>query len=145
MRVYAIRRKGTNDYLPSRRDGKFRRRAGYSADEPILGGGEYGPRLFFKKVSAERALTAWLQGIWKATKEFHGDFGGFGNDFDIVVETEAPPAPRVRAEMEIVSFALRKIDEKPNPWCSTCRRNTAAPLFDGCMLANCPRGFEPCL
>ncbi len=35
-----------------------------------------------------------------------------------------------------------KID---NPICPTCKRNTKAPLFDGCMLAKCPKGYTPCL
>lgn len=30
-------------------------------------------------------------------------------------------------------------------FCSDCQRDTAAPLFDGCMRTNCPRGFKPCL
>jgi len=29
--------------------------------------------------------------------------------------------------------------------CSTCNRDTKAPLFDGCMTENCPRGYKPCL
>jgi hypothetical protein len=28
--------------------------------------------------------------------------------------------------------------------CKTCGRNTKAPFFDGCMMANCPRGYQPC-
>lgn len=32
-----------------------------------------------------------------------------------------------------------------NPVCEECHRNTQAPLFDGCMTPNCPRGYEPCL
>ena len=143
MRVFAIRRKGTEDYLPSRREGKYRRRAGFSADEPMPGGGEYGPRLFFKEGSAERALTAWLQGVWTATKEFDSGVGSFSPEFSIVVEVEPPLSPRRRDEMEIVPFQLKEI--KPSPICKQCKRNTQAPLFDGCMSANCPLGFEPCL
>ena len=29
--------------------------------------------------------------------------------------------------------------------CGYCHRNTKAPLFDGCMIENCPYGFTPCL
>lgn len=34
---------------------------------------------------------------------------------------------------------------KRMPICEKCGRNTRAPLFDGCMLRACPRGFKPCL
>lgn len=29
--------------------------------------------------------------------------------------------------------------------CALCHRNTHAPLFDGCMDAECPYGFTPCM
>lgn len=160
MRVYAIRRKGTDDYLPSRREGKYVVRSGYTHDEPIKGGGEYGPRLFFKELSAERALAAWLQGVWTAKKEFYPfELGEFGPDYDLVVA--ATPAPdRSRENMEIVPFRLMPIRSRDRAivnkltaqakayagsWCSTCERDTQSPMFDGCMLPKCPRGFGPCL
>ena len=30
-------------------------------------------------------------------------------------------------------------------FCKTCRRDTNAPLFDGCINADCPHGYKPCL
>lgn len=38
----------------------------------------------------------------------------------------------------------RKASTVPS-FCKTCSRNTKAPLFDGCMTPNCPRGYQPCL
>jgi hypothetical protein len=44
-----------------------------------------------------------------------------------------------------VTSEIKKVQlVKRNPVCKTCGRNTQAPLFDGCMTPNCPRGFTPC-
>jgi hypothetical protein len=160
--IYAIRRKGTHDYLPSRRDGKVVTRYGFTGDEPILFGGEYGPRLFFKEVSARRALAAWLAGVWKAKRSSSGGIDHlFEAEYEVVIDTQPPPQPRRREDMEIVPFDLSEVSSQVIGWvgkqetlgsyikgtktCATCSRDTAAAGFDGCMLNPCPFGYEPCL
>lgn len=93
MKVYTIRKIGTNLYLPARRG------RGFSNDEPIE---TDNPRIFTSYVSARNALTAWLQGIFVTRRGQDG--------FEYYEETTIKPQPHRKAEdMEIVPYEATEI------------------------------------
>ena len=96
--VFALRRVGTQEYLP------LRRGRGATNDEPTTcgGSGKRGPRLFMSRRGAISALSAWLKGPWEAVYET-SDWDG-----KQVKVGGSPPSPdkQRRVEMEIVTFDL---------------------------------------
>lgn len=98
MNVYALRKKGTDKYLPMRRKNR-----GYSHDEPT---DQKPPRLHFTLKSAQNTLTAWLMGCWQNETTTSGYFG---EDVDVYPVPMAPPTERKREDMEIVKFDLTEI------------------------------------
>ena len=103
MKVYAIRERGTEKYLPGLKRGRMRTR-GFSFTEPIEG--EF-PRLFPTKRSAENALTAWLQGQWEMKISRSGMWGEDENDYPEPTVVEG----RKRELMEVVKFTLNGLEE----------------------------------
>lgn len=104
--LFAIRHKPTGHYLPDPDRIQWRK----SHVEPVDCSGEVNPRLFHTELSAKRALSAWLQGKWKAPLEWEsdGDYGGNGYYYrDIPAPHEAPH--RVKEEMEVVALNLMEI------------------------------------
>lgn len=100
MNVYALRRIGTNKYLPARAPG----RRGFSNDSPVPMGGALGPRLFVTKHAARCALTAWMQGVWHIRIDRDWESGHAEGYLDI-----APTCGRDPGTMEIVVFELREV------------------------------------
>ena len=98
--IYAIRHKPTGHFLPARKSN----RRGFSFDEPLPSGGALGPRVFYSKQSAMNALTAWLQGKFKAdtTYSYEGEA-----DYAITVD---PQPHRVRSDMEIVTYQMIEVE-----------------------------------
>ena len=94
MIAYAIKVKDTVYYLPHRNKSR-----GFSYDEPIV---TNSPRLFWSLRSAQNALTAWCQGIFKLVNS-HDEYG---DDYYIDVTTQPH---RKRENMEIVKFRLKRI------------------------------------
>lgn len=93
--AWAIRQKSTGNFLPHRRNGR-----GYSFDEPVIA---CFPRLFRSELSAKRALTAWLRGIWDDLIYDHDEW----SHTEYVVGAEPRKVEgRDPADMEIVRFSL---------------------------------------
>ena len=93
MKIYTIRLKGTNKYLPARRG------RGFSNDEPEVTGN---PRVFTSYVSARNALSQWLLGVHKCSRGQDG--------YEYYEETVIVPQPhRKREHMEIVEYEAREI------------------------------------
>lgn len=93
--AWAIRQKSTENFLPHRKNGR-----GYSFDEPEF---DCFPRLFKSELSARRALSAWLQGVWDKPVYDHDEWSE--------IDYKAGAAPRKvegrdQADMEIVKFLL---------------------------------------
>lgn len=63
------------------------------------------PRIFYSLRSAQRALTAWLMGLHSRSTG-GGSSGWDADDFYDDHIVNAPPVPRVRAEMEILPLEL---------------------------------------
>lgn len=107
--LYAIRHKPTGHFLP---EPKGRMGRGGSHVEPVdcSNDGE-NPRLFQSKLSAQRALTAWLRG--KHTAEIDYDYDEYnGHAYPYQAGVHVKPVPsRIKEEMEIVSFQLM-LEEK---------------------------------
>lgn len=96
--VYAICQKSTGHFLPMR----FGSGRVYSFDSPTP---DCVPRLFKSKNSANRALTAWLQGEWK--NEWHSRGGsGFFPPEDYMRPSPEKVEGRNRENMEIVELSL---------------------------------------
>lgn len=106
MIVYAIRHKPCREWMPARMNksgaGWSYWTPGSTDDKPF----DAHPRLFFTLQSARNALTMWLQGVWK--RDQGNDGGSYFNPPEYYDEmtVNAPPTPRVRANMEIVWFDL---------------------------------------
>lgn len=102
LSAWAIRQKSTGAFLPARKNGR-----GYSFDEPVFG---CFPRLFQSKMSAVRALSAWLQGQWK--NEWHTK-GGSPWSLDPPEDYQAASPEKVDGrdphDMEIVEFILFEV------------------------------------
>jgi hypothetical protein len=95
--VYAIRVKGTDQYLPERKRGR-----GYSWDEPVSLK-DVPPRFYFSRKSAEASLRQWLRG--KHVMHRGGGQLGWDGVEDYYEDIEIVPQPnRVAADMEIVYF-----------------------------------------
>lgn len=100
--LYAIKEKGTDNYLPSHRG------TGYTFDEPELNGGKYGPRLHISKRAAINTLSAWCIGNWD--KKPHYNFEKETTNFSQVVrQRTVDQKERVKETMEIISFKLVKL------------------------------------
>lgn len=109
--VFAIRHIPTGEYMPNKmsRAGA----GGWSSwiPGPVLDG--YGgcdgydknPRIFFSLRSARNALTAWLMGVHSRSTGITDQGWDTEDHYDEHI-IEAPPVPRVRAEMEIVPLQL---------------------------------------
>ena len=96
--LYAIKHKPSGFYLPPPL-GRMGR--GGSHTEPVdCSGDRPNPRLFETKLSADRALSAWLQGKW------HIDRYGSGEDYEESLPYPKFIATRVREHMEVVPFNL---------------------------------------
>lgn len=112
MKVWSIKHKPTNTWMPSRMSRGSR---GWSHWNPGYVHPEYGvekyhdanPRIFFTLQSARNALTAWLQGAWEQGTRQEGDWetGYYTVDGDPV--PMKPPVERRREDMEIVELELR--------------------------------------
>lgn len=98
--VYAIKHVPTKRLMPQRRG------AGHSYWEPTEDIGEpRNPRLFFTMRSAQNALTAWLQGIWRSDLNVTTDWEGNSESSNDLTINE-PDVPRTRADMAIVAFKV---------------------------------------
>lgn len=96
MKTYAIRQVGTDDYMPNHKAGK----GGWSNDEPVLNGGDLGPRLLPTFKSAQNAISAWKQGAWYLDRS--------GSSYDDYEEelTVDPKPHRKDINLEVVEFHL---------------------------------------
>lgn len=101
MNVYALRRIGTNNYLPARAPG----RRGFSNDTPEPQGGALGPRLFVTKHAARCALTAWHMGVFTSQEHIDRETG-MVDDVRTVYESVCG---RDKGTMELVTFELREV------------------------------------
>ncbi len=110
LKLYAIRHVSTDTYMPNRLN---RAPGGWSYWSPTDEYKPYDatPRLFSSLRSAQNALTAWLQGEHRRNQSVSYDWEGNPDSTDMCEITE-PSVPRVRSEMEIVSFLLVKEQEK---------------------------------
>ena len=108
---WGIRHKPTGKWMPVRmfKSGGGRGWSHWTPDDARQGydGFDKNPRLFFKKVAAQRALNAWLAGAWEARMTGGGDI------FDPPEPgSPAPYKPQVERkseDMEIVEFSLREM------------------------------------
>lgn len=103
--LFAIRHKPTGHYLPDPDRIQWRK----SHVEPVDCSGEINPRLFHTELSAKRALSAWLQGKWKADMYWESEGWEYPSYQvqDVPVPTAVPH--RVKEEMEVVAFNLMEI------------------------------------
>lgn len=92
--TWAIRQKSTGKFLPARKNGR-----GYSFDEPSF---EF-PRLFKSELSARRALSAWLRGIWDDAICDHDEWSH--TDYKVGAQPRKVEG-RDASDMEIVKFCL---------------------------------------
>lgn len=60
------------------------------------------PRLFDSVVSAQSALSRWLEGVWRY--KVHG--GDYYDDWDYDWEPEQPSTPRLKQDMEVVKLLI---------------------------------------
>ena len=94
---YAIRLKGTDKYLPMRV-----KQYGHSFSEPISIE-KVPPRFFFTEKSVKAALTSWLLGKHRKTRD--GGYNYMGDyDYEEYIDI-IPQADRKREKMEIVVFS----------------------------------------
>jgi len=100
MILFAIKRKGIEEYLPARKKNR-----GFSWDEPVHIH-SLPPRLFTSWRSARNALTAWCMGIFKVSTGYTG--GLDEGDWDHYIDVD-PQSHRHKEEMEIVKFRLMRI------------------------------------
>lgn len=100
MLFWAIRRKGTQEYLPLASSGSAR---GFTHVEPT-DWSVAPPRIFPTPAGAEMALTAWVKGRMTRTRGEHGFFNEPGHSPDVVV---SPVEGRNRADFEVIEVRLR--------------------------------------
>jgi len=105
MDLWAVRKKGTNEYLP-----QVKRQHGFSFTEPTSIEKEP-PRLHFTEKAAHASLAQWLRGYHKKTRS--GGYSNYSGEYDyeeyITVE---PVAHRRLEDMEVVRFAaLEQVKE----------------------------------
>jgi hypothetical protein len=99
MKAYAIRKRGTNLYLP-------RAKNGHSYVEPEVNGGALGPRLVVSRRAAVSILSQWLRGHHAPHYETESE-GWEHPSYTVCVGTEVEHQPHRKAEeMEIVEFDL---------------------------------------
>lgn len=98
--VWAIRQKSTSYFLPARKG------RGFSFDEPTK---ECFPRLFPSRLSAIRALSAWLRGHWKVEWHQKGGFGWDDLPEDVQILEQEKVQGRDPSDMEIVEFVLFEV------------------------------------
>lgn len=103
--LYAIRHKPTGHYLPDPDRVQWRK----SHVEPVDCSGDTNPRLFHTELSAKRALSAWLQGKWKADLSWESEGYEYGGYYVQDTPCPDPVAHRVKDDMEIVPFHLLEI------------------------------------
>ena len=100
MELYAIRLKGTNKYLPSRKRG-----TAFSYSEPTPCTEEL-PRFHHSEERAKAVLTQWLKG-WHHKWRSGGHNTIFGeDDWEEGIDIKTPDIPRKREDMELVKFTL---------------------------------------
>lgn len=108
MIVYAIRHKPTKEFMPARMNksgqGWSHWTPGDAEDPPY----DSNPRVFYNPHSARNALTMWLQGKWERNSGTSYDWEGTPDSYDHM-RVNAPTVPRLRAEMEIVTFSLQEV------------------------------------
>lgn len=102
--LFAIRNKISGYYLP---EPAGRMGRGGSHVEPVnCAMGLQNPRLFQSKLSAQRALTAWLMGKHTADMDYeYNEFTGGVFHYQAGVNIEPVPT-RKKEDWEIVSFQL---------------------------------------
>lgn len=100
MKVYAIRQKGTNKFLPAAQPS--RPKASATHRDPAENGGHWGPRLFFLRKSADQALAAWETGIMKYRYHHTGDWDSEEWELGLT------PLPARKGTMEVVEFELNE-------------------------------------
>lgn len=105
MKVYAVRQVGTENYLPHRK-GQTR---GYSHDEPLLHGGDDGPRLLLSFDAARKVIWAWKQGKFKVERSHHTSAWG-EEDHCEDMHIEHVPS-RAEVELEVVTFQLSEVHD----------------------------------
>lgn len=111
--AWAIRKKGTELYLPARKSGR-----GHSYSEPEECKGEVFPRLFRNQETAWRALRAWAQGRWEIGwnhnvplsqvphLSFHSPINYAQNTVSVQTMIRTPVPGRDLNDMEIVQINL---------------------------------------
>ena len=99
---WAIRKKGTELYLP-----EIKHKRGYTDTQPVLNGGELGPRFLRSERAAINALGMYCKGVFVRRWEQSGspDEGGGEEDY---VDVE-PNTQRDKSEFEIVEFEVREV------------------------------------
>src|SRR5208282_2490511 len=96
MDLWAVRKKGTNEYLP-----QVKRQHGFSFTEPTSIEKEP-PRLHFTEKAAHASLAQWLRGY----NNYSGEY-----DYEEYITVE-PVAHRRLEDMEVVRFAaLEQVKE----------------------------------
>jgi len=101
-KAFVVRLRDSNSYLPAR----WHRRAGFSYDIPIEGGGKFGPRIFPSRKSAKNAITAWAQGEWVQEMSTSGwEYP----ETDVVTAPRAPKIPRDAKKLEIIPIHIREV------------------------------------
>ena len=88
--LWAIKEKGTGNFMPEIPG--WKKAYTHHEPEPVT---KYPPRLFMRRQSAQIALTYWLQGTLVSRYDDEGE--GY-------LKLEAPVTPRIKENMEIVSF-----------------------------------------
>ncbi|MDR5839369.1 hypothetical protein [Caballeronia sp. LZ034LL] len=104
--LYAIRHKPTGFFIPD--PDRIQWRASHLQPVDCSGDGP-NPRLFHTELSAKRALSAWLQGRWKAELEWEST-DEYGSGFyyqSLPVPTPIPD--RVKEDMEVVPIRLELV------------------------------------
>lgn len=95
---YAIRRKGTYLFLPACDRGA-------THTEPV-DCTVFPMRLFLKRISANKALRAWVKGKWTTTYDTTDDLGPFGGETFETLSIEPVPERDIK-DMEVVPVYLR--------------------------------------
>ncbi len=97
MHLWAIRKKGTDMYLPH-----VKRQHGFSFTEPTSIEKEP-PRLHFTEKAAHAALVQWLRGEHRKTRS--GGYSAYSGEYDYEESIAVVPQPHRRLEeMEVVAF-----------------------------------------
>lgn len=105
MKVYALRHKATGEFMPAKMFRTASRGWSHWAPGPkVEAPYDANPRLFFTHKGADNSRVLWAQGVFK---RHVGSYTGF-DSVEHYDETEvvAPPTPRHKDDLEIVTYEL---------------------------------------